>query len=104
MVNKDAGFMFEWQEQYVTSERSKRVSLSCSRNLYFITFPDSSVFFSFTLAVKYTFDLTHAERKRNGRKATMTKANFQPEMKASNRQPMLVTIIEATIPIRVPNA
>ena len=47
-------FMFEWQEQYLTSERSKRVKYcSCYENIKFISSSQRVVFF---LLYKHTDD------------------------------------------------
>ena len=43
---EDMNFMFEWQEQYLTSERSKRVRYcSCHENIKFISSSQRVMFF-----------------------------------------------------------
>ena len=46
MVQEDMNFMFEWQEQYLTSERSERVRYcSCHENIKFISSSQRVMFF-----------------------------------------------------------
>ena len=43
---EDTNFMFEWQEQYLTSERSERVRYcSCHENIKFISSSQRVMFF-----------------------------------------------------------
>ena len=43
---EDMNFMFEWQEQYLTSERSERVRhYSCYENIKFISSSQRAMFF-----------------------------------------------------------
>ena len=43
---EDMNFMFEWQEQYLTSERSERVRYcSCNENIKFISSSQRVMFF-----------------------------------------------------------
>ena len=43
---EDMNFMFEWQEQYLTSERSERVRYcSCHKNIKFISSSQRVMFF-----------------------------------------------------------
>ena len=43
---EDMNFMFEWQEQYLTSERSERVRYcSCHENIKFISSSQRVMFF-----------------------------------------------------------
>ena len=54
---EDMNFMFEWQEQYLTSERSERVRYcSCHENIKFIYSSQRVMFF-----------LLHGDNKRDAR-------------------------------------
>ena len=51
---EDVNFMFEWQEQYLTSERSERVRYcSCHENIKFISSSQRVMFFDY-METKYS--------------------------------------------------